>query len=523
MAGPSCLCVCFKTHRTRPDTMRAPWVLALAAVLLMPSVQAGISLPARSFHGEAPFIDVDAVDIVSVLSGQFTGTSNADGHAQGYLNLTRSVEVTGLERVCWAVDPNSCVRDPAGGIRIVIASGSSFGFRAADAFSSEFEAKGATGSFVDLSGVGDATLHLGPSLVASVTGAVVTLDPPPIPLTADLAIREDGSNVGVFLALEGRPMGVYEGASTSPVYTVDGVDEPFVVQGDHIEVTAIMPGTIVMSFDAGSDLVAKPAKGTPPSVSSLTTTMDRLKGVVGDESASEDGSGGGSNDDKADLGPLAGFADTLFNGAYVQLAVRNKNPDIANMTFVHFSKLTAEASSSGVVRLEGKAAIIAEEGEVAGAQSLVGFSFIKVPWWSIVLWILAIAAFIVRLTRKEKAPKDHFKWDKYRWIGIVSGIVATILVFLLWDNEINGAFGTSILHGAKGGGLAFIGLVEMLPFALFSLLAQRPLKILIGNCTRIGKQGRFMGLNAPVAIILGYFLTAPLLLSYLELALKAAT
>jgi hypothetical protein len=179
-----------------------------------------------------------------------------------------------------------------------------------------------------------------------------------------------------------------------------------------------------------------------------------------------------------------------------------------------------DAAGGASVTASGQGPLRIQDGRVQNAPALIGFALFQLPWWSYLLWVLAIGAFVTRIVLGEKAPKKNERWDRLRWIGWVVGPIAFLLFFLLWDNEVRTVWGVSLLSNVSGAGFVAILLLEIMPMSLVFFAVVTPLRILIKSGLRLGKQGTFMGLAGPTATLLGFLLGATLMLSYVDLALR---
>jgi hypothetical protein len=179
---------------------------------------------------------------------------------------------------------------------------------------------------------------------------------------------------------------------------------------------------------------------------------------------------------------------------------------------------TAKVNS---VALAGQGPLQVQGGAVVDAPALVGFAVFQMPWWSYLLWIAAIGLFIARLVMKP--VKEDPVLDRYRWVGLVCSIVLLLLFLWLWDSEVNAVLGISLLHGgASADAILVLGALELVPMfaVMFAVIA--PIRMILRNGVLLAGKGRFMGLPGAFAYPFGYILGAPLLLAYLNVALKAA-
>lgn len=482
--------------------------LLLLLGLGAPAGQAAINDP-MPFRAELPFSEGLGAGAMQVVSGRLEAQLASAEGTWGFFNTTGAA-VVGLRQACWSA--TQCTQSPGDDVAVVVLEGGSFGLSVPDTSDGRLEAAHALGLFVDFGGQDDLnSFTLGRSLVAPVVdGQMAFTRITPIPPLGPLQ-REGG---GVTALDEATVINVYRGDTlvASRPGKVDPVTfsgspriEPFGVE------SAIVPfgGSSVAYFSPAGERAAKAG-----------LDLRRIQSLSQDvEDAQEGQQAGGGEGPKVGFGGFGRLLAEVLNGAI--LGVPN---DAAGSTsfaeafvFVRFTRLAVAAEGEGLA-WQGRAALQMQEGEVKGAEPLYGVSFLALPWWSYLLWGLAIVALVVR--HVLKSPRKSERWDRLRWVGWVAGGVAFVLVFVLWDRETNAVWGTSILTTDAGGKALFAtALVQLLPLSLVMFATAAPLRMLLRNGLMMARQGTFMNLSGPVASLLGYFLGAHLLLSYLELIL----
>lgn len=488
---------------------RAWWVL----VLLLPTVQAGFSIPDQTIRDQFEYQGGLSATEITILSGKLDLEAEAKDGTFGFFNATSdSLGIGGaavgarfnnIKQACWAPNAMGCVQ--GNNIQVLVSHGGAFGFRFPGVSITELRSSHVLGLFVDFREEKDLeALKLGRALVGATVDSELEIGLPTQPVTQ----IPDGNTAGALVVLDDTTqLVVYSDGQV--VHTARRAGDPVLIQGPSIGLEPFAAETLVIPTAQKVTSTWTPAS---KAVASESLSLDRIQNAMAKIN-------GQSGTKTANIGPLEPVVSSLLNGAY--MSVPADNATAKNLSLVRFNSLEVTGSGS-TLNAAGKGALVIQSGSVKGAQPLIGSGWVQFPWWTLLLWGLAIAAFVTRLVLKDKAPKTHEKWDRLQWVGRVANGAVLVLIFLLWDFEVRGVLGTSLLGFPQGTALVAVLMLQLGFLFGMGLVAQWPLKVLFGNGARIAKQGKLMGLTAPLAMLLGYFLAAPLLLSYLNLALQQA-
>jgi hypothetical protein len=480
---------------------------ALLAVLAAPA-QGAINQP-RPFEADYPYapgFDAGSLDIVS---GRMEADLGSTTGTFGFFNATGAV-VTGLRQACWS--RTQCTESSEGEVAIAVRDGGSFSLRLPDELDATVDADHALGIFMDFGGDDNLnSLALGRSLVAPMVEGVIDFQRiTPIPRMASLRSQADGAG-GLAALDDATIVDVYRGATL--IASRPGKVDPVLFTGN-AAITPFTAESAILPFAGSSIVNFEPAS---QSAARAGLELGRLKDLSAQVKEAETGSAAGQQEADPELGGFDDLLAEVLNGAV--LGLPNGNGSFAEaFVLVRFSILAVEAEGTGL-QWRGRAALQMEEGDVKGAKPLHGYNYLALPWWSYVLWAIALTILIVRLALRSPRRNEH--WDRLRWIGWIATPVALLIVFLLWDHETNAVWGTSILT-TDAGGRAFVMtmLVQLIPLSLVMFAAAAPLRLLFRNGFMLAGQGTFMNLAGAAGTIIGYFVGAHLLLSYLELILS---
>ncbi len=499
-----------------------PWAFAAAlfgALILAPTGQAALNGD-HDFAVELPYradLATDYTGEITVLSGSLAATVAPTSDPMLFFNVTQG-GITGLTKVCWNAPLPDCRESASGGISVSWQAGSSVGLKFPSPVSGSATAAHALVFFVDMKqtiNFGGVDLTFGRMMGAGTVGGEFAFDA--IPAIPDTLIQDLGNNnaAGV-VALDDQTVLTVTG-SGSPVRFTQAHDA-MTFQGKPV-IAALEAEGWVVPFSAGGLTMGKAdsaAAAQGIDMARVAGMENRIRVATGDQDA-----GFPTGSINAVLEQLQGLEVPLMNGAL--LTTMTNEDDVAvivrGLTLIRFDSLTATGGET--VAASGTGPLHIQGGRVQNAPELFGFSMFQLPWWSYALWALAIAAFVTRLVLgSEKAPKQNERWDRLKWIGWVAGPVAFLIFFLLWDNEVHSVLGVSLLSGANGAALLKVLALELLPMGIVFFAVVTPLRILLKNGLRIGKQGNFMGLSGPTATLLGFLIGATLLLSYFDVVLR---
>ena len=494
---------------------RITLAVLLLLALLAPGAQAALtkSLPFSAQYGYLS--GLDANNGLTVVSGALDVTNPAAKGSIGILE-TGGFTLSGLTRVCWNHNPSPCL-DGQLGLNVV--SGGSVGLCHPATLQEHFTADHALGLFVNLQTDDNLnSLPVGRSLVApAVTGTLTLSGMQNIPTNnlAPSALTQVPCTSSGGLAALNALTSITVRSSGVDVATLSGKDAVFLFAGNPT-LAPVSANFVVLPYNPGTAKFT-PAKAEPAKEGlNLTRLQDLLaqldKSHAGSQTQRENVTNGLKN--------VPAAVTRLLNGALLRFPAQANNSKVspADITFVRFSTLTVTANGPSL-EWRGRSLFAVDQGHVAHEHSLVKlFPFVALPWWSFVLWAVAIAAWIVAMVLK--APKQNPRWDPLRWIGWVAGPLAFLLVLWLVDLEAQRMFGTSFLKGSSGQTqLVFLG-IDFALAATLVLMLQLPLRILLRSGFRLLRQGTLMGLAGPLASILAFFLGYSYFRAYLDLVLS---
>lgn len=493
--------------------MRPASVLWL--LLLLPTVTAAINEP-LPFETTTEFSDsFDAIEAVVSAAADL----DSPGAANGSLFLgADAFTFTGLNRLYWQDGNGDFQIADGSGLAVAVGQDSSVAFRHPSTYDVSFAADHAIAFFADVStmfGDGSSDIGFGPSMVAiPVDGTTVLPNMGTLPKTtpsgqtnfndfvADSALLLTFSDVSqLVLTQNGVVLDTLSGKSQWVGF--QGTPSVGPIHADMVALPT-PEGASIDFAPAGADAAAEgvSAEHLQNALSALSASQDQESQLEGIEDVTQ------------------GLAPVL-NGAFVGISDLNGGSGAAdllqNVTLVRFTEMNA-VRTNGAMAWAGSGALQIQNGEVAGASNLIGIF----PWWSLLLWGVALVALVVRFVIKpdKKSPR----WDKWNWVGLAGGFVASLLVFWLWDRETQAVWGTSLLSGdVSGVGLGVIALVQLLPLSLAGFCIGMPTRILIKSGTRFAGQGNMMRIGAIVAPFLVLLLGAPLMIDYLGALLDATS
>lgn len=488
--------------------MARPAVLLLA-LLLVPAAAGA------EFQATASFEPFPPETSLAFLSGSLEARLSGEAGAYGFMELREDLAVTGVTRICG--DTVTCA-PVSGSYTLVVQAGGAAGLHFPGLTSGTARAQHAIAFTADLSGVhrgqlsGRSDFRLGPSLLALTVGGTHDFGAiPAVPETVLTPTSGPEEAAGLAGLTDDTVITIYQG--TQVLQTLKG-KQALAFQG-HPAIGTVAANGLLLPFAGASTLAMERAAAEDAArgldLDGLGASIDRMQLAL---------TGQKQDPVALDLGPLNDVADKVLNGAFVHFPTQGTGPSdvLPKMELVRFESL-AGRSADGSLALSGEAPLAIQGGRVQGAEGLAGFSYLQMPWWSWLLWALAIAAFVTRLVLKS--PKQHPKWDRLRWVGWTATIVLLIALVWLWDRRFGDVFGVSLFGGAGGDTFLPVLLVEFGTLSLVLFAVVTPLRILLRNGFRIAKQGTFMGLAGPLALLGGILLGGGLLLSYLDLVLQA--
>lgn len=482
--------------------------VSLLALLAVPGATAAFNGP-RPYRADYDYMPELDGPLFTMASGRLDATMPSVTTSFGVIG-SGGAEVSGLTRVCWTAGIRQCATSSGGNLRIVVAEGGSFGVRLPNGADLTVVADHALPMFVDLSGEADLNgLALGKSLLAPlVAGTVRVADIGSLPSTYQ--DTPANTNAGALVAVDdATTVEVREGGTLRA--TVRGRSDPLTFGGQP-RMATVGCDLAVVPFEGAGDAAhveraSRDAARIGLDIQRINALMERLYNAnqgTPTQSAPIDANA---------FGPYDDAAAALFAGAVLRVPTAGASG--ADLAFARVSRVDVTGTVGGTLDWRGQAYLEIRDGHVAGAKDLAGFGFLQLPWWSWVLWVLALTAWIVRLVRRPE--KAHPTWDRFKWVGWVASPLLFLVVLLLWDLEVRQLLGMSVLGGTGGGQVLLLVLaLELGTFAAASFAAIAPLRMGLRNGSLLLGQGTFMGLSGAVASLLGFLFTATYLRAFLD-------
>ncbi len=493
------------------------WPLLLLA--LVAPAQAGV-VASEPFSEDAAFAPVgqQMPDEITVVSGAMDVTVRDDGLMVVLLGTTG--RIGGVDQVCWGSNlRRDCGTD--GPYSLNAAPGSAIALRMPGDSGASAKAGHAFATFLqpdEFEG-----LDVGPAMGASTVNGTAQLFPAPIPefqpsfsTTFESILDEVGmmailaGTVDIFgpdgsivhTSTTDNPLIGFTGAVTSTPWPAEGMLLGF--RNGNATFTQPTADDVRSGFDLAriESIVTAAQTGTyAPPQECVDCPQEEVFGFTTEE--------------------LEGVLGEILGAALVRVPTNEASPAaIFSSLLVRYESLSA-VSNGTMVTLSGEAPLVVNNGEVQGAEQTHGVSYFQLPWWSWMLWAIAIASMVAVAIKK---PEKSHAIDKWGLIGVGAGFVALIIVFLLWDAQFARVFGTSMLQtGGNGAAPVVVLAVQLAVFGYVYGAAIVPLHIALRRGIRLAGYGKGARLGFPVAVLVGYFLGAHLLLSYIEILLAQAS
>lgn len=374
--------------------MRGLALLVLLVLLAAPA--AGLvngPRPYEADHGFAPSVHSARVLVIGDTQVESPAIQGTQGYAQ-----TTGFLVEGLERVCR--EPRSglplheaCEERPAGTLSIRLSTGGSVALRLPEESRAGYSSSSAIASFVDLADApwtDAAEVDLQPSLVAFSDDGQVRLDLPVVPVTQEQRVPdadEARDRYGVLHTLGHAVLEVREGDEV--LFAERGDGRTLVFQGSPVA-APFEARLAALPFQEGATAAFTPG-GSHPGFARFEESLRRLGG---------EGAPSGFDELDAMFGPVL---DGAVLGVPMDAQGRFTPEDL---TLVRFRSLAVHSDGDGLA-WTGRAALQVSGSDVVGASDLVGIGLFRMPWWSYVLWIMAIGlAVAVRVRRHSEAAAD---------------------------------------------------------------------------------------------------------------------
>lgn len=487
-------------------------VLLATMLLAVPLAGATWAFPDQSVTVVLPFYNTAEGSGQAFLSGGVQMEASAETGTFGFVGVSgegrdgepTAVRFNNLRQVCWQVSANGCASTQGTGLEVLIEKESSFAMRFPGTTTVELAAGHALGSFLDLRDEQDLEgLRLAKTFVGVTLDSEFEVGLPPVMVTSvpqpdtagSIVLLEESSSL--IVRLDGNVVHTGRGASTLILVQGQGIGmEHFAAEATMLSVSTAGTGTWTRSDPALAQAALEQGR------------LDRF-GV------------GGSSQEHVDavvdkLGPMRPLLGSLMAGAF--LKVDDPEAGVKGLTLARFDTLTSDVSGLGVA-VHATGPLVVEHANVHGAQALVGVGWVQVPWWTFLLWGIAIIVVVVRMVRR--APKSQTN-DGPGWVRWLVRSGAGLLVFFLWDQDVRALLGASVLQFPDSATMGMLALFQIGFLAGMAILAQWPLSLAFQNAARLFGQGRLWGAPMGLAILVGYLLSAPLLLSYLQVALHMA-
>lgn len=502
--------------------MRRLTALLLLATLL-PAAQAALvgPQPYATVLPYAPGLRASA-DSFTFLSGALEADLRGAAGPFGFFGA-EATTLRGVEQVCFTTPVNPpCRASATGAYTIRVAAGGAFAVDFPAPVDAVAEAEHALGLFVDFQGDRDLqSLNLRQSLVAGVVDGTVRVPAiPAIATTGQQAAFGDGA-AGRWVGLDDATIiTVSDGAGFNRNVPAG---EPVLFQGRSLRLDTVLASTLVLPFESGGEATWRPASAA---AAQEGLDLGKLNHVIDDLNDASQKGGADDSFNFDGLESVQAIVSQVLNGALLRVPAGSVDQPLQRLAVVRLSE--AQTHSDGQsIRLAGTAPLAVEGGHVLGGETLYGFGFFQLPWWSYVLWGLALAAFIVRLSLGGMLPKPRqTRWHKLRWIGWITGPLAFILLFWLWDTQTQATLGVSLFsamgQGADPNAVLVIAGLQLAPFFLMLFAVASPVALLARSGFRLGRQGTFMNLGGTIGHLVAILLGFPLLLSYLDYLLRQA-
>jgi hypothetical protein len=505
--------------------------VAASPLRLLAALALALAAPAQAvgFSADLPFTDVASADHLPLLGGSLDVRTPA-GRAPALMHNVSgfTVSASGLAVACWE---STCHR-AVGTLAVQVLAGSTVALRYPQAGDLHLVAAHAVAAPVDLQGQRSglaglpAGLDLAPSLVAATQSSRLVLETKLVP-----------SAVGGPLPTQGPPGTPSPGTSLFEALDPDDADGAVlatltpqsrlvVLDGGQVVHGIEGPGALVLQGAIQVDPVSAEAfvlpcaircevsittRGEPGDLQAATASIVSLAEIAQ-----------GAPLPPVDLGPWSDLLDPMADGVYVDLPLLADPGQfrVASLTVARFDEFHA-ALGPGAAPAPGSGPLVIRSGSVQGSPEFVGGRYFGMPPWSWLLWAAAVAAIVVAAVRR--APKSNERWDRLYFVGWLTGAAAWAVLVFVWHRNFGHVLGVNMeTPGLSPSSRAVVAAVEGATLLAMALMVVLPTRLLLSRAFRLLRQGNLMGLAGPASTVVGILAGPPLLLGFLDLALRLA-
>lgn len=504
------------------STLVTGWRLAvisiLAAMALAPAADA------EPFTATLPFTDFSTASHLPFLSGTFDGRSPAGG-SPAVLHRVDAFKVDELEVVCWEYP----CHESTGSLAVRVAANSTVALRFPTAGILHLRADHAVSLPVRLdaekNGFGElaAALQLAPSLAIAAEGGRLSVLPEEVqpapagtvpvsrppgtpPQLSDYFSAPDPSDedAAVLASLTpGSRLEVVDGGRV--VHAITGYGALLLQGGIHVEPVAAE--AYVLPCAVRCDVQVTDT-GVAADLEAATTMVLNVVALALGVPAMPLG-----------FGPFAEVLNPMAAGVLVDfpLLADPTQFSVSNLSVIRFDVYEV-SFYPGAPAAPGDGPLVIQSGSVQGSPEFVGGPYFGMPLWSYILWGLAIIAVVVAAAVRAKKES---RWDHLRWIGRIAGLVALAALVVVWHLNFSRVIGVDALSpGLDAEARGLVAAVEVGTLLAMMAMVVLPARLLLSRALRLAGQGRFMGLAGPLASVVGILAGTPLLLGFVDLALR---
>jgi hypothetical protein len=467
--------------------MRVALLGVLAALLLLPVASA-----VTAQHRDALFPMAQGFDDkLTIVSGKTEFTAPTVGASTGFFRVSRT-QIDGITKVCWPIPLEVVPQCVDGPLTIVIPEGASFGINAPAKFPVSATAQHALTTFVDLSQADgfNGRLLVGPSAIASLVDSHIAVGP----LPALSATRQ-----GALTTLESGSTIEVHNAAGAILHTMRFDDQPLVVEGNARFPDTFSAQVFVLPFDDGASLHVTPADHGAAVTGLSKARLDVLDDVVHNVRFI---SSAAKSSPLSILSKAGSIVSEVFNGAFIRARLADNPGGLGDVDFAKFTDLTITAGTGGSLDFDGSYTLVVGDLGPAFSGSKVSGGSLPVRWWVGVLLVLAVVMTGAYLWLRE-GPMAKPAPGPQTLFARVATAVGVVALFLVWDLQLHGILGSSILTtGAHGAALGILLTLELASMVLAGLLIGVPIYLIARYGLALLKKPQFAALSSTVAVFL---------------------